>query len=175
MDAAEEREFREFVAARSPALLRLAFLLCGGDQHAAEDLVQTALTKTVAKWRTVDDPDPYVRTVMYRQQISWWRRRGRLAETSVAVPPERGTGHDHTHSMELKLVVRSALSRLTARQRTILVLRYFEDLPDTEVARLVGCSVGTVRSTTHRSLERLRRLAPELAELNPKSLTEARP
>ncbi len=64
-----------------------------------------------------------------------------------------------------QLVIRGALARLTARQRTVLVLRYFEDLPEAEVARILGCSVGTVRSTTHRSLARLRTLAPELAAL----------
>ena len=62
---------------------------------------------------------------------------------------------------------RGALARLTARQRTVLVLRYFEDLPEAEVARILGCSVGTVRSTTHRSLARLRELAPELGMLGP--------
>ncbi|MEV4102315.1 sigma-70 family RNA polymerase sigma factor [Nonomuraea sp. NPDC049649] len=63
-----------------------------------------------------------------------------------------------------RLVLRAALAKLTARQRTVLVLRYFEDLPEQEVARQLGCSVGTVRSTTHRSLARLRAVAPELAE-----------
>ncbi|MDQ0759816.1 DNA-directed RNA polymerase specialized sigma24 family protein [Streptomyces canus] len=64
-------------------------------------------------------------------------------------------------------MMRQALSRLTARQRTVLVLRYFEDMPEADVARLLGCSVGTVRSTTHRSPARLRQLAPELAALGP--------
>lgn len=63
--------------------------------------------------------------------------------------------------------MRGALARLTARQRTVLVLRYFEDLPEADVARILGCTVGTVRSTTHRSLARLRALAPELAALDP--------
>lgn len=165
MDAAAERQFREFVTARSPALMRLAFLLTGGDTHAAEDLLQTALGRTAARWHAVDDPDSYVRTAMYRQQISRWRRTGRRRETTAAEPPDRAAAGDDAHALELKLVVRDALARLTAKQRTVLVLRYFEDLPDTEVARLLGCSVGTVRSTTHRSLARLRELAPELADL----------
>ncbi|HEX2315017.1 MAG TPA: SigE family RNA polymerase sigma factor [Thermomonospora sp.] len=165
MDAAAERHFREFVTARSPDLMRLAYLLAGGDEHAAEDLLQTALANTAAKWGTVDDPEGYVRTAMYRQQVSWWRRRGRRRETTTAEPPDVADRADPTHALELRLVVRKALAQLTPRQRTILVLRYFEDLPDTEVARLLGCSVGTVRSTAHRSLFRLRSLAPELAEL----------
>lgn len=163
MDAAAERRFREFVSARSPALMRLAFLLTGGDQHAAEDLLQTALTRTVARWNSVDSPEAYVRQVMYRQQISWWRLARWRREAIVADPPE-SVGPDGTRTADLKIVVRRALARLTPRQRTVLVLRYFEDMPEAEIAAVLGCSVGTVRSTVHRSLARLRRSAPELAE-----------
>lgn len=171
MDAAAERDIREFVTARSPALMRLAFLLTGGDQQSAEDLLQIALVKTAARWRTVEDPDSYVRRVMYRQQVSWWRLKWRRRETHVAVVPDRA-GDDGTSAVDLKLAVRQALARLTPRQRAMLVLRFFEDLPESEVARLLDCSVGTVRSTTHRSLARLRDLAPELAEL--KTVKEVR-
>jgi RNA polymerase sigma-70 factor (sigma-E family) len=163
MDAAAERDFREFVEARSPTLMRVAFLLTGGDQHAAEDLLQTALVKAAARWRGVDSPESYVRRVMYRQQISWWRLKWHRHETNVAAPPERAA-EDATSAADLKMTVRQALARLTPRQRTVLVLRFFEDLPEAEVARLLDCSVGTVRSTTHRSLARLRVLAPELRE-----------
>jgi RNA polymerase sigma-70 factor (sigma-E family) len=169
MDAAVERDFREFVGARSPALMRMAFLLTGGDQHAAEDLVQTALAKAAARWRTIEHPESYVRQVIYRQQVSWWRLKWRRHETNVAVPPDEA-GPDGTSAVDLKLTVRAALARLTPRQRTMLVLRFFEDLPEAEVARLLGCGVGTVRSTTHRSLARLRVLAPELEDV----LKEAR-
>lgn len=163
MDAAAERRFRDFVAARSPALMRLAFLLTGGDQHAAEDLLQSALAKTVARWRTVEEPEAYVRQVMYRDQVSLWRRAGGRRETAVAQPPDWAV-QDATHAVDVRIVVRRALARLTRRQRAVLVLRYFEDLPEAEVAAVLGCSVGTVRSTAHRSLARLRTLAPELAE-----------
>ncbi|WP_068928272.1 SigE family RNA polymerase sigma factor [Planobispora rosea] len=163
MDAAEERRFRDFVSARSPALMRLAYLLTGGDRHAAEDLLQIALARTVARWRTVEEPEAYVRQVMYRQQVSWWRRR---REATFAEPPDRAGagGDDGTSGVELRIVMRRALARLTPRQRAVLVLRYYEDLPETEVADILGCSVGTVRSTTHRSLAKLRSLAPELRE-----------
>ncbi|GAA5047308.1 RNA polymerase sigma-70 factor (sigma-E family) [Thermocatellispora tengchongensis] len=164
MDAAAERRFREFVSARSPALMRLAYLLTGGDQHAAEDLLQAALTQTVAKWRTVESPEAYVRQVMYRQQVSWWRLARTRRETAMAEPPETA-GPDATAGADLKIVVRRALARLTAKQRAVLVLRYFEDLPESEVAAVLGCSVGNVRSTAHRSLARLRELAPELSRL----------
>ncbi|GAA0383598.1 DNA-directed RNA polymerase sigma-70 factor [Acrocarpospora corrugata] len=139
----------------------LAYLLTGGDQHAAEDLVQTSLAKAVTRWARIDDPEAYVKRTMYHQQVSTWRLAWRRHETSVAEPPERVAG-DHTSRIDLRLTLRQALSRLTARQRAVLVLRYFEDLPEDEIARIMGCSVGTVRSTAHRSLARLRTLAREL-------------
>jgi RNA polymerase sigma-70 factor (sigma-E family) len=165
MDAAAERDFRDFVEARSPALMRMAFLLTGGDQHAAEDLLQTALAKVATRWRSIDSPESYVRQVIYRQQVSWWRLKWHRQETNVAVlPDEMEIREDGASIVDLRMTVRSALARLTPRQRTMLVLRFFEDLPEAEVARLLDCTVGTVRSTTHRSLARLRALAPELEE-----------
>ncbi|MER6287325.1 SigE family RNA polymerase sigma factor [Streptomyces sviceus] len=171
MNAEGLESFRDFVDSRSSALLKTAVLLCGGDQHAGEDLLQNALVKTAGRWQKIDEPEAYVRQVLYRQQVSRWRLKWPRREVSVAEPPEPpGTGEpgpDTAAAAELRLVMRQALSRLTARQRTVLVLRYFEDLPEADVARLLGCSVGTVRSTTHRSLARLRQLAPELAALGP--------
>ncbi|MCT2593822.1 SigE family RNA polymerase sigma factor [Streptomyces sp. N2-109] len=165
MDAQGQEKFREFVANRSPALLRTAILLSGGDEHAAEDLLQNALIKVASRWNRVEEPEAYARQVLYRQQISRWRLRWRKRELTVADLPESAARERPDNDADLRLTVRRALSRLTPRQRTVLVLRYFEDLPETEVARLLGCSVGTVRSTTHRSLARLRSLAPELSAL----------
>ncbi|MEV7452402.1 SigE family RNA polymerase sigma factor, partial [Streptomyces nigra] len=163
MDAEAEDGFREFVASRSSALLKTAVLLSGGDRHAAEDLLQNALIKAAGRWQRIDEPEAYVRQILYRQQISRWRLKWRRRELTVAEPPEHGSGPDDTSAAaELRLLMRGALARLTPRQRTVLVLRYFEDLPEADVARILGCSVGTVRSTTHRSLARLRALAPEL-------------
>jgi RNA polymerase sigma-70 factor (sigma-E family) len=167
MDAEAQDSFREFVQNRSSALLKTAVLLCGGDRHAAEDLLQNALIKAAGRWHRIDEPEAYVRQILYRQQISRWRLKWRRRELSVAEPPETGAGPDGTAAAELRLLMRGALARLTARQRTVLVLRYFEDLPEADVARILGCSVGTVRSTTHRSLARLRTLAPELSALDP--------
>ncbi|MFJ6831049.1 SigE family RNA polymerase sigma factor [Streptomyces sp. NPDC091209] len=169
MDAEGQESFREFVANRSSALLRTAVLLSGGDRHAAEDLLQNALIKAAGRWHRIDEPEAYVRQILYRQQVSRWRLKWPRRELSVAEPPETSAqvnpGTDASAAAELRVVMRGALARLTARQRTVLVLRYFEDLPEADVARLLGCSVGTVRSTTHRSLARLRTLAPELAAL----------
>ncbi|MFB4301816.1 SigE family RNA polymerase sigma factor [Actinomadura sp. NTSP31] len=143
--------------------MRLAYLLTGGDQHAAEDVLQVALAKTAGRWGDIDNPEAYVRRVMYRQQVSTWRLKWRRRETTVTALPEK-SANDDMSAVDLKLAVRGALTRITPRQRMVLALRFLEDLPEAEVARILGCSVGTVRSTTHRSLARLRRLAPELNE-----------
>jgi RNA polymerase sigma-70 factor (sigma-E family) len=162
MDPQDHERFREFVDARWNALLRLANLLTGGDRHEAEDLVQIALMKALGRWGHIDDPEGYVRKVMYRHQISRWRLRRPHREPTFAVLPEERDVADRTSAVDLRVSVAEALTRLTPRQRAMLVLRYFEDLSETEVASVLGCSVGTVRSTTHRSLTRLRGLAPEL-------------
>ncbi|WP_181791159.1 SigE family RNA polymerase sigma factor [Streptomyces phytophilus] len=168
MDAASEAGFHEFVESRSGVLFRTALLLSGGDRGAAEDLLQNALIKAAGRWQRIDEPEAYVRQVLYRQQISRWRLRWRSREQVVAEPPEPGraaAGGDPVHDAELRIVMARALRRLTTRQRTMLVLRYYEDLPEGEVAALLGCSVGTVRSTTRRSLDKLRAMSPELASL----------
>ncbi|MFI7704206.1 SigE family RNA polymerase sigma factor [Nonomuraea sp. NPDC049480] len=170
MNSADRREFHEFVSARSPALMRLAYLLTAGDQHAAEDLLQTSLAKTALRWSRVDDPDKYLRQVMYRQQISWWRRR---REYAVPELPER-PGADTADDVELKIMVQKALGKLTAKQRAVLVLRYFEDQSESTVAATLGCSIGTVRSTAHRALARLLQLCPELHDLYTRSNVTAR-
>ncbi|WP_151478496.1 SigE family RNA polymerase sigma factor [Streptomyces albicerus] len=172
MDAQGQERFREFVENRSSALLKTAVLLSGGDRHAAEDLLQNALIKAAGRWQRIDEPEAYVRQILYRQQVSRWRLKWPRRELTVAEPPEGTGGTDastaaETSAAELRIMMRGALARLTARQRTVLVLRYFEDLPEADVARILGCSVGTVRSTTHRSLAKLRSLAPELAALGP--------
>ncbi|GAA2287906.1 hypothetical protein GCM10010149_37920 [Nonomuraea roseoviolacea subsp. roseoviolacea] len=164
MDPGVETEFREFVVARSAALFRTAYLLTG-DRHAAEDLVQSALAKTAARWGRLRDPgavEGYVRRAMYHEQVSWWRRRSRVAEVAAEWLPEQAGG-EHADAADLRLVMREALARLTPRQRTMLVLRYFEDLSETEIARLLGVRVGSVRSQIYRSLERLKQAAPELS------------
>ncbi|GHH03468.1 SigE family RNA polymerase sigma factor [Streptomyces lanatus] len=167
MDAEAQDRFREFVENRSSSLLKTAVLLTGGDRHAAEDLLQNALVKALNRWQRIDEPEAYVRQILYRQQISRWRLKWRRRELSVAELPEAAAGSDGVAAADLRLLTRGALTRLTARQRTVLVLRYFEDLPEADVARILGCSVGTVRSTTHRSLARLRAIAPELGALGP--------
>jgi RNA polymerase sigma-70 factor (sigma-E family) len=171
MDPDDEAQFRAFVAARSPALLATARLLAA-DTHAAEDLVQEALARLVPRWRTLDDPEAYARVTMHRLSISRWRRRSVVREDSHGELPdptqgpgspsgERGTGP--MRQVDDRLLLRAALARLAPRQRAVLVCRYVEDLDERATAQMLGISVGTVRSTAHRALARLRVLAPELA------------
>jgi RNA polymerase sigma-70 factor (sigma-E family) len=160
-------EFDAYVRSRTPALLRAAYLLTG-DQHLAEDLVQSALISTHRAWDRLHrdgHPDAYTRKVMYHLQVSWWRRR-RVAESLSGEPPEppHPPGPDDDASAR-RLTMRAALLRLTQRQRAVLVLRYFEDLSEVATAEVLGVSVGTVKSQTFRALGRLRAVAPELAEL----------
>ncbi|MFD1537943.1 SigE family RNA polymerase sigma factor [Nonomuraea guangzhouensis] len=164
MEAGREADFHEFVITRSAALFRTAYLLTG-DRHAAEDLVQSALAKTASRLRGLRDPaalEGYVRRSMYHEQTSRWRRRSRGVEVATERVPEQ-FHEGHSDAADLRLVMRAALARLTPRQRTVLVLRYFEDLSETEIARVIGVRVGSVRSQVYRSLDRLKKIAPELS------------
>jgi len=154
--------FNAFVAARYPALVRWATVLTG-DHHEAEDLLQGALVKAVAVWaRIAENPEPYVRRIVVNDNISRWRRhRGRTVPT--ADPWSRGEvqaarGDDP----DTRLDVETALAMLAPRQRTVLVLRYLEDLTERETAALMGVSVGTVKSHSRDALARLRSLVPDL-------------
>ena len=159
-DSTAEHQFREFVHARTPALSRTAYLLTG-DAHLAEDLVQTALFKAAKAWHRIEgDPEPYVRRILYTQNVSWWRQR-RLKESALGAydAPAAATDPD------VRLTLEQALARLTTRQRTVLVLRYFEDLTEVQAGQALGIGSGTVKSIARQALARLRVLAPELAEL----------
>lgn len=157
-----EESFRAFVQGRTAALSRVAYLLTG-DRHHAEDLVQTALFKVAMKWPGLisggGDPEAYVRRVIYNEHISAWRRmRRRVTEVPAERVPERpDLETDHT----LRLSLRHALAQLTTKQRTVLVLRFYEDLTETQTAAALGIRVGTVKSQTRRALDRLREIAPE--------------
>ncbi|WP_210651213.1 SigE family RNA polymerase sigma factor [Nocardioides sp. SYSU D00065] len=157
---ADRSGFDDFVRARGPALARTAYLLTG-DHHLAEDLVQAALVEAARRWERIEtSPEAYVRRSMYHQNISWWRRR-RLVESPLGAYDEPVAAHDPT----LRLTLEQALRRLTSRQRTVLVLRYFEDLTEVQTAEALGISSGAVKSMARQALRRLRVLAPELADL----------
>ena len=148
--------------ARTPALSRTAYLLTG-DAHAAEDLVQATLFQAAKAWhRITGDPEPYVRRIMANQNISQWRRR-KVAEVPWEEYADRPAAEPA--DPDLRLTLDAALRHLTVRQRTVLVLRFYEDLTEVETARVLGIGAGTVKSTTREALARLRRLAPHLETL----------
>jgi RNA polymerase sigma-70 factor (sigma-E family) len=155
VDDKARQEFAEFAAARASALIRVAFVLTG-DQHSAEDLLQTALTKAAASWgRIHTSPEAYVRQVMYRELVSGRRRRAGHRETTMGDLPDQAAAVAGP-STETRLTLQQALRALPAGKRAVLVLRYLEDLPETQVAAILGCSVGTVRSQTHKAITQLR-------------------
>lgn len=153
-------DFGEFVTARLVALTGFAYLICG-DRIAAQDLVQSALTKTLRHWKRVDHgrAEAYVRTAIVNEQRMAWRRRSR-GELPTAVLPETAARDGYREVDELD-ALRQALLRLPVRQRAAIVLRHLEDRPVSEVAELLGCSEGTVKSQTSRGLIRLRALLAE--------------
>jgi len=158
-----DQEFQEFVAARGPALLRTAYLLTG-DQQLSEDLVQTSLEKALRHWSKIKvsaATEGYVRRIMYRENISFWRQR-RSREVPMAELPDERESADLADAAGDRLAMRAALSRLGPRQRTVLVLRFYEDLTEAQVAREMGVALGTIKSQTAKALDQLRRTAPEL-------------
>ncbi|MFL6077979.1 MAG: SigE family RNA polymerase sigma factor [Mycobacteriales bacterium] len=150
--------FDAYVSGRGSALLRTAYLLTG-DRYLAEDLVQEVLVKAHRHWARVirlDYPDAYLRKAMLRQYLSW-RRLRRSAEITVEAIPDRPTADDdHPERHADRDVLWSLLADLPRQQRAVLVLRYYEDLPDAEIGRLLGCATATVRAHAARGLARLR-------------------
>ena len=162
MTPEDRAEFHGYVAARSGALLRTAYLLTGSRAD-AEDLLQTALAKTYLAWPRITDRgalDGYVRRVMVNARTSRWRLR-RVSETPPAELPE-GSGADPVAGADLHDALWRALATLPPRQRAAVVLRYYEDLTETETAAALGISVGTVKSTVSRALSSLRERAFDL-------------
>lgn len=158
MNATRNEEFRAYVAERRPVLLRTAMRLAA-DRAEAEDLLQAALAKTYLAWDRIEDPaavDGYVRRAMVNTQISWWRRR-KLEVYPTDRLPDRPV-EDHTDRSEMHDALGRALDRLPERQRLAVMLRYYEDMSEREIAEVLGVSVGTVKSTVSRAMARLREL-----------------
>ena len=136
----------------SQRLLRTAYLLTH-DAALAEDLLQTALTKTWFAWNRLDDqPEPYVRKILVNTYATWWRRRWR-GERPTGDLPERSRTEPGTETSHDLWV---ALGRLPRRQRAVVVLRFFDDLSVVATADVLGCSEGTVKSQTVKALAKLR-------------------
>ncbi|MEV5503211.1 SigE family RNA polymerase sigma factor [Nonomuraea fuscirosea] len=150
----DEPGFDDFVAERTEALLRYGYVLTG-NPHDAADLVQEALIRLCGAWPRVrhkDSPHSYVRTTMARLHISVWRRRRR--EHLTGAPPDRV--HREVFPSEEEQGLWRELAALPRRQRAVLVLRYYEQLSDAEIAKVLGISAGTVRSQAFRGLDKLR-------------------
>jgi len=155
--SARDAEFEQYMAARQPGLLRTAYLLTG-DRHSAEDLVQTALAKLYLSWDKVQRRellDGYVRRIMVNEHNSLWRRAWKRKEVSTDSVPDHAGVYDRPDHGE-----RSALwefvQTLPRKQRAVVVLRYYEDMSEAEVADVMGISVGTVKSQSSRALAALR-------------------
>ncbi|SDT66224.1 SigE family RNA polymerase sigma factor [Actinoplanes derwentensis] len=156
MPDGSDKKYLEYVHGRATELRRTAYLLCG-DTHQADDFVQETLTKLYARWPRigrVDNVDAYVHTMLVRvflddRRRGWWKVR--LLTGQDEPPPVTGNPEDRP-------AVRAALARLPARQQAVLVLRYLCDKPVREVAELLKCSEGTVKSQTSHGLTRLRTL-----------------
>ena len=152
----DDPAFRDYVRARSRALLRTAYLLTG-NRADAEDLVQSALAKTYLAWDRIEDRgalDGYVRRAMVNTHISWWRRR-RVEEYPTDEIPDQAVA-DHAVSSDLQETLRRAVDRLPQRMRAAVTLRYYEDMTEAEIAEVLGVSLGTVKSTVSRAVAKLR-------------------
>jgi RNA polymerase sigma-70 factor (sigma-E family) len=157
MDETAEDAFRAFVTARSPALLRSAYLLVG-DRSKAEDLLQVTLLKAYQQWRRIKDPaaaEGYVRRAMVNTATSWWRGRP-YRERPVDTLPERG-GSDEIAARIEQDAMWQHLQSLPVKQRAVLVLRYYEGMSEAEIADALNISRGTVKSHASRALGSLRR------------------
>jgi RNA polymerase sigma-70 factor (sigma-E family) len=165
MRAADDADFTAFVVASSRRLLRGAYLITG-DLADAEDLLQTALERAYRRWpaiRRTEVPEAYVRRIVVTSAINAGRRRrvtsSPLDEARMPGRPDRAV-EDTAGRLALAELVR----RLPVGQRAVLVLRYFDDLTEAETARVLGCTVGTVKSQHARAMARLRALVADQAD-----------
>jgi RNA polymerase sigma-70 factor (sigma-E family) len=152
----DDPSFRDYVRARRRALLRTAYMLTG-NRADAEDLVQAALAKTYLAWDRIEDRgavDGYVRRAMVNTHISWWRRR-RIEEFPTDEIPDQAIA-DHSAGNDMQESLRHAVDRLPQRMRAAVMLRYYEDMTEAEVAEVLGVSLGTVKSTVSRAVAKLR-------------------
>jgi RNA polymerase sigma-70 factor (sigma-E family) len=157
------------VAQRGGALLATATLLAGG-RPAGEDLLQAALERLMRHWHGVrGEPEIYLRRTIYHLAVDQWRARRRRPEvfgkTVAELDLVEAAGEqDGTDAVHLRHVLMQALAQLPPRQRAVLVLRYWEQFSESEAAEVLGCSIGTVKSTASRGLARLREVTAGWAD-----------
>ncbi len=154
--SADQSTFEEFAGTAWPSLYRYAYLLAGN--HAdAEDIAQQTLLKAHRSWARVkvaESPTAYLRRMITNTYLSQWRPKGRRLEVLTNAPPE--PGHKPDRGPEDRMVLWPHVKSLPPRQRTVIVLRYYEDLSEQEIADALGCSTGNVKSTAHHALKALR-------------------
>jgi RNA polymerase sigma-70 factor (sigma-E family) len=151
-------DFRGWVVARRDPLRRSAFLMCG-DWFLADDLVQEAVARVYSVWDRVSlrgNPDAYTRRVVVNLLTDHRRRPWRREVTHAAVPEADRSTHESDTNGDLQAVLLAALATLPARQRAVLVLRFWEDLSVEQTAAILNCSTGTVKSTSSKALVKLR-------------------
>ncbi len=157
--------FDEFAAARLPAVLRFAGVLTG-DRGLAEDVVQEVLIRAHKRWPQIgelDRPELYVRKMVVNEYLSWRRRSWRLIPGGTAQDVDNRLAPDHALGHAERDALLAELGKLPRRQRAVLVLRFYEGLPDSEIAALLGCAPGTVRGYASRALAALRvEMAPHV-------------
>lgn len=159
----EEQQFWEFVAARRQHLVRTAYLLTGDHGH-AEDFVQDALIRAHRNWRRIersDQPEVYVRRIVVNLVNSWWRRALRHRTHLAWRVPDQAADRDEHAAVDRNDALWRALSQLPNGMRTVIVLRYYEELTEAETAAVLGRSLGTVKSQASRGLARMRELLAE--------------
>jgi RNA polymerase sigma-70 factor (sigma-E family) len=160
-----DEQYVEFVRARASALLRTACLLTAGDRHAAEDLVQTALMQAFVKRRRIREPnatEAYVRKILVRTATRRLGDRWRKVDLVEESPEQAVSGTSGI--VTDRLTILSSLRALPVRQRAVVVLRYYDDLSEAQIAAVLGCSRGAVKSHSSRALKTLRKLlAPQFA------------
>ncbi|GAA6526285.1 SigE family RNA polymerase sigma factor [Intrasporangium sp. DVR] len=157
----DEERFVDFVRAHSARLFRTAYLMTG-DYQRAEDLLQTTLIRIYQRWTRVDAmerPAAYARTVLVSQSVSWWRRRS-SRELPVGGGEELGWAGRIDEVPEHQRVWQAVLS-LPPRQRAVMVLKYYEDLSEAEIAEVLNMAPGTVKSHAHRAARQLALLLGE--------------
>jgi RNA polymerase sigma-70 factor (sigma-E family) len=153
----DKPDFDEWVTQRGAALLRFAYLVTR-DRSRAEEAVQDALISAYSRWTRIcrdHDPEAYVRRSIVNADISRWRRFFRR-ETPTESPPPTSPSPDHAVAQAEQDAVWALCATLPTKQRAAVVLRYYEDLPDAEIAEILDCSPATVRSQIHRALASLR-------------------
>jgi RNA polymerase sigma-70 factor (sigma-E family) len=163
---ADEVDYAEFYASAWPRLFRLTYAI-SGDVGQAEDAVQSALAKAHASWRRVtsaDHPEAYVRRMAVNEALGVRRRAWWKSERSGPVP-DVGVAGSAEHAVVERAELWDALLQLAPRQRAVLVLRYYEDLSEQQIAEVLGCSRGTVKSQASNALAALRRRYSAVSEL----------